>query len=210
MKSAKNRSILPGGLISLIFLSLPAAAVTPVEVQKLLADDGEKEDYFGYSVAIDGDTAIIGSPGAGDGDLSNAGAAYAFARDGDTWSLQAKLLASDRAIHEVFGSAVAIDGNIAIIGAYGEDDSGLNGNGAAYVFTRSGEEWSETAKLMASDKASVDYFGWSVAIDGDVAVIGSLHADDSGLNGNGAAYVFTRSGESWSETAKLMASDKAS
>jgi hypothetical protein len=146
-------------------LSLPAAAGPPVEVQKLLADDGAKEDWFGNSVAVDGGTAIIGARGADDGDLRNVGAAYVFVRTGDSWDLQAKLLASDRASNDVFGSAVAIDGNIAVIGAYGKDDGEVISNGAAYVFIRVGDTWYEQAKLELSDKASLDYFGRAVAID---------------------------------------------
>ncbi|NNE34075.1 MAG: hypothetical protein HKN13_02490, partial [Rhodothermales bacterium] len=179
-------------------LCLPAyGQLTQTEVQKLLASDKASGEYFGRSVAIDGDTALIGASREDDSGTYNNGAAYVFTRSGGSWSEQAKLLASDKASGDYFGYSVAIDGDTALIGASGEDDSGTSQNGAAYVFTRSSGSWSEQAKLLASDKASGEYFGNSVAIDGDTALIGASGEDDSGTYNNGAAYVFTRSGGSW-------------
>ena len=121
----------------------------------------------------------------------------------------AKLLASDGAGYDYFGISVSIssDGNTAIVGAYFDDDKG-SGSGSAYIYTRSGGTWSQQAKLIASDGASGDYFGRSVSIssDGNTAIVGAYFDD----NKRGSAYIYTRSGGTWTQQAKLLASDGAS
>ncbi len=200
-------------LISLAFVSLsciPAfGQVIETEAQKLIPIDLESGDRFGSAVAIDGDTAIIGAAGEGDAGSSGSGAAYVFIRSGGVWTEQAKLLASDKSDFDFFGSSIALDGDTAIIGAFGAGAVESVGNGAAYVFTRSDGVWTEQAKLLASDGDSYDYFGNSVALDEDTAVIGASGEDDGGTDLNGAAYVFTRTGGVWTEQAKLLASDKS-
>ena len=208
MRSHTKKSLLLciiGPLLALF--SFPAVAINQTEVAKLLASDAASFDLFGWSVAIDGDTAVIGARNDDDA-VGNSGSAYVFTRTGATWSPQAKLTASDAAVGDLFGWSVAIDGNTAVIGARNDDDGGSD-SGSAYVFTRTGATWSQQAKLTASDAASIDFFGYSVAIDGDTAVIGA-YADDDGGSNSGSAYVFTRTGETWSQQAKLTASDAAS
>ena len=197
--------------LSLAGVSNTAVAETPVvnEIQKVLASDKGDSDYFGHSVALDGDTAVIGAWTSDDSGTTSTGAAHVFNRVGGIWTEQAKLLASDKAVGDFFGYSVALEGDTAVIGALYEDDSGTDGNGAVYVFTRAGGIWTEQAKLLASDKADGDFFGRSVALDGDTAIIGASSSDDSGEYDNGAAYVFTRVGGIWTEQAKLLASDKA-
>ena len=182
--------------------------------EKLVATDGAASDYFGYAVALssDGDTAIAGACYADVGGNNEQGAAYVFTRSGASWSQQAKLTASDGDALDVFGWSVALssNGNTAIAGASRAD--GTNAfQGAAYVFTRSGATWSQQAKLISSDGATLDWFGWSVALssDGDTAIAGAVYADVSGHNNQGVAYVFTRSGTSWSQQEKLISSDGA-
>jgi len=123
------------------------------------------------------------------------------------WLEQAKIQASDKEAGDLFGKSVAIsgDGTTAIVGAWYEDTGGSQA-GAAYIFTRSGTDWSEQAKILSSDTQAYGNFGRSVALsgDGNTAIVGS--AVD--LNTVGAAYIFTRSGTSWSEQAKIQASDK--
>ena len=183
--------------------------------QKLTASDLADDDQFGNSVAIsaDGNTVIVGAIGVDTSPNTINGAAYVFTRSGGVWTQQAKLLASDRQTADLFGASVSIssDGNTAIVGAYAEDTSPRTNNGAAYVFTRSGSTWTEQQKLIASDYASTDTFGWSVAIssDGNTAIVGSIYQDTSPNTDNGAAYVFTRSGSTWTEQQKLIASDAA-
>ena len=136
---------------------------------------------------------------------AEAGAAYVFTRSGTTWSQQAKLLASDPQVYDNFGYSVAIDGDTIVVGAYFEDTGAANA-GAAYVFTRSGTSWSQQAKIQTSDALSGDQFGQSVSIDGDTIVGGTPFLDTGGTNA-GAAYVFTRSGTTWSQQAKIQSSD---
>ena len=177
------------------------------EQAKLTASDGAENDRFGYSVSIDGDTAVIGAISDEDNG-HNSGSAYVYVRSNGVWSEQAKLTASDGASSDDFGLSASIDGDTAVIGAYGDDDNGSN-SGSAYVYVRSNGVWSEQAKLTASDGASSDEFGRSVSIDGDTALIGANADDDNGSN-SGSAYVYVRSNGVWSEQQKLTASDGAS
>ena len=172
---------------------------------KLVASDGADGDWFGYSLAIsgDGNTAIVGARN----DDSAKGSAYIYTRSGSTWTQQAKLLASDGAGNDRFGFSVAIsgDGNTAILGAY----LGGSYKGVAYVYTRTGTTWSEQTRILASDGASSDYFGWSVSIssDGNTAIV-SAHYDDNEKGTNaGGVYVYTRTGTIWTQKTKLVASD---
>ena len=126
---------------------------------------------------------------------------------------QAKLVASDGAASDRFGCSVSIsaDGAYAVIGAYNDAIGANTSQGSAYIFVRSGTSWTQQAKLVASDGATNDKFGYSVSIsaDGAYAVIGAYY-DDIGANGDqGSAYIFVRSGTSWTQQAKLVASDGA-
>ena len=171
---------------------------------KLLASNAGFGDRFGYSVSISGDYAIVGAYAESAGG-SQAGTAYVFVRSGTSWSQQSKLVASDAQASDFFGFSVSISGDYAVVGAYREDAGGTDA-GAAYVFARSGTSWSQQAKLVASDAEVDDFFGYSVSISGDYAVVGAID-EDAGGTGAGAAYVFARSGTSWSQQSKLVASD---
>ncbi|RMF71553.1 MAG: hypothetical protein D6744_17805, partial [Planctomycetota bacterium] len=114
----------------------------------------------------------------------------------------AKLLASDGAAFDVFGGSVSISGDTAVIGAYLDDDNGVD-SGSAYVFTRSGSVWTQQAKLLPADGAASDQFGLSVSIDGDTAVIGAYADDDNG-SASGSVYVFRWNGSSWVQEQKLL------
>ena len=173
---------------------------------KLTASDAAAGDEFGTFVFISDDTAIVGATLNDDGG-SNSGAAYVFTRSGSVWTQQAKLTASDAAQDDRFGGNVSISGDTAIIGAFGNDDGGAD-SGSAYIFTRSGGVWTQQAKLTASDAAAGDYFGNFVSISGDTAIAGAYPDDDAGSN-SGSAYIFTRTGATWTQQAKLTASDAA-
>ena len=193
------------GLIGALIMALvsTAWALTPIEVAKLIASDGGPYDDFGYSVAVDGDTALIGARVSGDGGFAvRTGLAYVFTRTAGVWTEQAKLTASNVVSDFFFGLSVAVEGDTALIGACGRDTC------SAYVFTRSAGVWKEQAKLTASDGSRDDDFGLSVAIDGDIALIGAHYDDDNG-DDSGSVYVFTRSAGIWTEQAKLTASDAA-
>jgi hypothetical protein len=188
MKSSVLRS-----LVVLLFLALPAApasALTLTEVAKLTAIDGTADDLFGISVALYGDTAVVGAFWADAAGVTDSGAAYVFTRSGTTWTQQAKLVASDGAAYDYFGRSVALAGDTAVVGAYAADAAGATNAGAAYVFTRSGDSWTQQAKLVASDGTLNDLFGISVALAGDTAVVGAYLADAAGVSNAGAAYVF--------------------
>ncbi len=184
------------------------------------------DDKFGYRVALSGDTLAVGayledSSSTGSNstpdELSiDSGAVYVFTRSGSTWSQQAYIKASNPMASAYFGASLALSGDTLAVGAYGE--SGLaTGAGAVYVFTRSGTTWSQQDLLRGSNAAQGDQFGYSVALDNDTLVAGALREDSStsGVNTTpddlaqnaGAAYVFTRSGTSWSEQAYLKASN---
>ncbi len=176
------------------------------EQAKLVPADGGTGDGFGYySAALCGDTALIGRRNDDEAG-SQAGSAYVFVRSGATWIRQAKLLASDPGAVDLFGGSVSLDGDTALIGAKYDDHAGGSNAGSAYVLLRSGSTWSEQAKLVAGDAASNDYFGSSVSVSGDTALVGSPNDGDLPSDA-GSAYVFVRSGASWSQQAKLLAGD---
>ena len=177
------------------------------QLGKLLADDDAASDRFGESLAIDGDTAVIGSPFDDTAAADDAGSVYVFTRSGSVWTQQAKLEASDATSTDRFGDSVAIDGDTIVVGAFSDDTATASDGGSAYVFVRTGTSWSEQAKLEPSDAADGDRFGKSVDIDGDTVVVGSYRDDSTGGVNAGSAYVFTRSGSIWSEQDKLEASD---
>ena len=185
----------------------PASGNHRVETAKLVASDAAANDEFGISVALDGDTAVIGAyhdDHTDDGNtIGNAGSAYVFTKVSGVWSQKAKLIAVDGAANDEFGISVAVDGDTAVIGARQDDTS----DGAAYVFTKVSDVWSQKAKLTASDGAADDEFGISVAVEGDTVVIGAYQDDDNG-DLSGSAYVFTRdSSGGWRQRDKLTASD---
>ena len=176
----------------------------------LKASNTEANDYFGYSVALSGDTLAVGAQNEGsnatgvNGNQANnsaqsSGAVYVFTRSGTTWTQQAYLKASNTGVSDQFGGSVALSGDTLAVGAQYEDSNatGVNGNqannsandsGAVYVFTRSGTAWSQQAYLKASNTGADDYFGSSVALSGDTLAVGA-HLEDSnatGVNGNQA------------------------
>ncbi len=168
---------------------------------KLTASDGVTLDFFGYSVSISGDYAIVGAyqkNGTGD----DRGAAYIFEKPGEGWADMtetAQLRASDGVLGDQFGYSVSISGDYAIVGA-NQDDSK---KGSAYTFYRGAGTWGQQAKLTASDGAANDEFGHSVSISGDYALVGAWKDESTA----GSAYSFLRSGTSWDEKSKATASD---
>ena len=179
------------------------------EEAKLTASDAAEADQFGGSVSLDGNVAVIGAPFDDDAG-SDSGSAYVFRWDGTSWSQEAKLVASDGAAGDAFGHSISISGNAIIVAAVAAN-APRNNSGAAYIFRHDGTSWSQEAKLVASDGDVNDRFGFSASIDGNTAVAGADHAGQGGgtKNAKGAAYVFLWDGTSWSEEAKLTASDGA-
>jgi hypothetical protein len=176
---------------------------------QLIAADGAAEDYFGYSVALAGDTALVGAPYDRVGGNAAQGSAYVFARSGSSWTQQQQLTAADGAAEDNFGYSVALAGDTALVGAPYDRVGGNAAQGSACVFTRSGTTWSGQAQLTAADGAALDHFGTSVALAGETALVGAYYDDVGGNADQGSAYVFTRSGTSWSGQAQLSAGDGA-
>ncbi len=177
------------------------------EMGKLVASDGAAQDLFGWSVAVSGDAAVVGSR-YDDDNGHRSGSAYVFRSDGSSWVQEAKLLASDGAEFHYFGNAVAISGDTAVVGAMWGVDNNDDRSGAAYVFRDNGSNWVQEAKLLASDSDWYDQFGWSVAVEDDVAVVGASWSDDAG-DYSGSAYVFRYNGATWVEEQKLLPFDGA-
>ena len=206
----------------------------------LKASNTGPNSYFAQSAAMSGDTIVVGAYGEAsaatgvngnqnDTSASDAGAAYVFVRSGAVWTQQAYLKASNSGMQDLFGRSVAVSGDTILVGAYGEasNATGVNGNqsdtsaaasGAAYVFVRHGTNWTQQAYLKASNTEAGDSFARSVAVSGDLALVGapSEASSATGINGDqsdntapnaGAAYVFARSGTAWAQQAYLKASN---
>lgn len=171
---------------------------------KLMALDAEEDDELGTSLAIDG-TYIIAGARLDDDGLSSGGA-YIFFRDVGGWVQQKKLTASDAAAGDDFGASVGISGSYVVVGAPGDNVAAAD-SGSAYVFVRSGVNWTQQQRLSASDGAAGNELGRSVSISGDYVVAGSRLADFDGFNNAGAAYVFKRTNTTWAQQAKLKAAD---
>lgn len=170
--------------------------------QRLTGADVAAEHFFGWAVALEGDTAMVGSIG----DAGFTGAVYVFTRSGMTWTEQDKLTADDGAAIDQLGVTLAMDGDTLLATALFSDGAAVN-TGAVYVFVLSEGDWVFEDKLFAFDGAENDWFGWSLSLSGESALIGAPDDDHSGLGSAGGAYSFDRSGGSWSAGAKLTAAD---
>ncbi len=198
-------------LATLVGWILMAGAVTAqpwAEVAKLTASDGNAGDRFGFSVALDGNRALIGA-WADDDNGTDSGSAYVFAWDGSAWMEVQKLMPSDGSSYDYFGLSVALDGDYALVGApYFYDAEKRMVSGAAYVFAWDGSAWVEVQRLSPSDLSADDRFGYRVALDGAYALVGAPGDDQMG-SASGAAYVFEWNGSTWIERQKLVAPDGA-
>ena len=169
---------------------------------ELTASDGAYQDWFGYSVGISGNTVVVGAPNHLVGSNGEQGAAYVFAQSGTKWTQQAELTESNGATGDLLGWAVSISGSTIVAGAI-DHNVGSTSQGAAFVFVESAGTWTQQAELTASDGASGDWFGFSVAAGSSTVVVGApLHMVGS-TYWEGAAYVFVESGGIWSQQAEL-------
>ncbi|AGN30308.1 FG-GAP repeat protein [Vibrio phage nt-1] len=176
---------------------------TTWSLQATLSPSSTSSNDYASSVSLSGNTLVIGTPLEG----VSAGAAYVYVRSGTTWSQQQKLLASDNGLagsYTQFGYSVAIDGEYLVVGQLG---GGSPSGGAGHVYYRSGGSWSSQGALRSNDIASSDQIGRSVSISGSYIALGASQHDPGGLSNAGAVYVFVRSGTTWSQQAKLTASD---
>jgi hypothetical protein len=220
--------------------TVPQIAAPLKQQAYLKASNTGAGDWFGTNIAVDGDTLVVGarfedSAATGingnqaDNSAPDSGAVYVFTRTDGVWSQEAYVKASNTEAGDEFGSWVAVDGDTLVVGAPLEDSAatGINGNqadnsapdsGAVYVFTRTDGAWSQQAYLKASNTEAGDWFGATVAVDGDTLVVGARFEDSAatGINGNqadnsapdsGAVYVFTRTDGVWSQEAYVKASN---
>ena len=168
---------------------------------------GTNTGLMGSSIAIDGNTMIVGAQATYVSELKNAGMARVYVTDGTGgWKLQAELFASDASPEDQFGSAVAIFGDTAVVGAW-MDDAPTTNSGSAYVFTRSGTTWTQQAKLTASDAAQNHHFGVAASISGDTVIIAHLPPMQP-IFSSGSAYIFTRMNSNWTQQARLKSSER--
>ncbi|MFN0132966.1 MAG: GC-type dockerin domain-anchored protein [Phycisphaerales bacterium] len=173
----------------------------PLELRA--GDTVRDNEFFGSSVSMSGDVLLVGARAAASTPGVFGGAAHLYRRAGTAWNLEKRIKGNDTVGGDEFGISVCVRGDVAIVGAYLDDDDG-SGSGSAYIFRRNGTDWVQEAKLTASDAAPGDRFGTSVAIDGDTAIVGAPFTFIVGFQ-TGTAYVFRRQGGAWSETAKLNA-----
>jgi MYXO-CTERM domain-containing protein len=180
----------------------PGGPLNALPQNKLLPLDGSARDEFGVSVSIAGNTVVVGS--IYDDDLGgDAGSAYVFVEDNGVWTQQAKLMAKDAKPSDYFGISVAIAGDRILVGAAEAANNGVR-TGAVYVYERSNKVWSLVQKLTPSTGAASDYFGYAVALEGNVAIIGAPQTDATAFD-SGAAYVFRYDGMQWNEQDKIWA-----
>lgn len=200
--------------VAVLLAALPAAAaaapaVGPTAIRTVLTPPGVDEgDGYGRAVAADGDTVVISAPSPQQAGFQNdPPRVYVHVRSGAGYAVQAVLAAPDIPKIAGFGLAVAVSGDTIVVGAPG-DGTTVNGGsaGSAYVFTRSGGTWTQQAKLVAAGGQRLDFFGRSVDIDGDTVVVGTRRGNFS-PTGQGAAFVFVRSGTAWTQQAQLAADD---
>ena len=224
---------------AVVQISEKVTSQTIAQQAYLKASNTGTDDAFGNATAISGNTLVVGAPSETsnatgvNGNQSNnsaagSGAAYVFVRSGTNWVQQAYLKASNTGVSDIFGSVVAISGDTIVIGApyesssatgvNGDQSNGSPGSGAAYVFVRTGTNWSQQAYLKASNTHENNVFGMAVAVSGDTVVVGAefessgsagVNGDGSNLSapGAGAAYVFVRTGTRWAQQAYLKASN---
>lgn len=169
---------------------------------KLLPADPDVDMMFGWSVAIDGDRVVVGT-----NRVIDPGVAYVFRLEGAEWLQEARLQGTGPLIANSFGYSVAIDGDAVLVGAFRESGAGFQ-SGTAYVFRREGTTWNPEARLESIAGSSYARFGYSVALSGDVAVVGAVGDDPSGVD-SGCVHVYRRTEAGWNPEVRLAAPDGA-
>jgi len=161
-----------------------------------------RNNRFGKSVAIDSERIYVGAQGDSSTNGTDSGAVYVFTLSDGSWVEEAKLHASDGDEGDNFGHSISVFNDTLVVGAPADDSNGTD-SGATYVFVRNATgEWNEEVKLIASDGAYDDNFGWSVAVGADVAIVGALYANANGSD-SGSLYTYNRTGTNWSESSIL-------
>lgn len=197
-------------LLACLMIIAATFSHTFAQFGQLIGPDGAQDDNFGSSVAVSGNTVVVGAPGDNHPLFPNinVGGAYVYVTDGVQWTMQQYLLGSDLDSQSEFGNSVAIDGNTIVVGADNDQVAGAR-VGSAFVMERFGSSWFQTAQLVASDAGGPGFeaFGYSVAVSRDTIVIGAPLKTINSNAQQGAVYVFVRNGSGWIQQAKLTASD---
>lgn len=176
-----------------------------VQTQKLITNDGWSIDNFGHSVSLDNNRIAIGAYRARGISNDNSGVVYIFDLISGKWIENQKISPENGRNSDYFGYSVDLSGNRLIIGAYREEDTGLSNNGAAYIYDLDNGIWLLTQKITASIMNNNDYFGFSVSLDGDQALVGAIGNDDTTVDA-GSAYVFNFDGDNWTQSTILYPS----
>lgn len=202
---ARALFVLFAGLILSMFLTT-ASAGPPLLTQtaKLRSGDGGPRHDFGQSLALEGNTAVVAAPGWNSEVGNYTGAVYLISLVGQQWTETQRLQATDRAAGSAFGSAVALDGQTVAVGALGNNQGAKIDAGAVYIFSGTGQGWSEQVKLSPEDLVADNFFGASVALSGNTLLAGAWNGAGEA---NEAAYVFSRTGNTWTQQGKLTAPD---
>ncbi|HYE53351.1 MAG TPA: FG-GAP repeat protein [Chitinophagaceae bacterium] len=169
------------------------------------AADGEENDSFGAAVALSGNYAVITAPNDDVGANSNQGSAYIFFYNNNAWTQVQKITASDGVANDNFGTSVAIDGDYLVVGTSNHQQA----TGAAYIFVRNGNTWTQQARIQHNDAEIGDDFGRAVAIQGNKVVVGAPGNDNGQYINQGSAYIFIRNGSTWTQNSKLIPDDLA-
>lgn len=207
------RPILIVATISAFVIASQTSSLTPLfaqfhltrpqsELARIVPFDPALAWDFGTSLAVDGDTLVVGAPNTKDAQDIQCGAVYIYVKVGGSWNFQSKLPQPDPFTSAQFGSSVAIEGDTLLVGAE-NDRSSSTGQGSAYIFQRNGSTWSAHHKLVPSNGREGFGFGSSVAIEANTVAVGAFRGEVAGVTTPGAAYVFTDTGPSWVETARL-------
>ena len=172
---------------------------------KISPGDGQDGESFGRALAYAGFDLIIGAPENSNINGANAGIVYLYSRRLNNWDFESTVLAANKLIQPLFGTAVAISDSTAVVGAEGKEGD----TGAAFVYELSDSGWTQVAELTASDGAAGDLFGKAVAVSGDIVVVGAPGDDNERGTNAGSAYIYLRGSMGWSEQARLISSDGA-
>ncbi len=172
---------------------------------KLVPPNGTSDDEFGFAVALDGSTLAVGAPRTRGSTGAREGAVFVYRESGGEWRAEAVLRPSDTPGDGTFGHSISLAGDRLAVGAPKHDPGGLADAGVVYVLERDGTAWAERARLHASDGAAGDFFGVSVALDGDTIAIGAPLKAIADREYAGEAYVFERTPEGWHEAARMTA-----
>jgi hypothetical protein len=197
--------------VALVVVLLWAAGVPRAQVfETSLKPDEDWENSFGASLALFDDTLAVGAPFDA---ASVPGSVHVFVRSTEGWSLQGELHQDDESYCAQLGQSLALDGEVLLVGAWGKSDGSWTQpgflRGGAYVFRRTGGSWRQEAAFQPAEVLALDRFGASVALDGEVAVVGAPYADPLG-SFSGRVWVFRHDGAAWAQEASLVAPDGSS